>query len=217
MGFMESAVVVYLRKIYYPEGFSFPLVPIDILIGKVEFFREVATIFILLAAGMMAGRNRVDRFAWFIFSFAIWDLSYYLFLKIILDWPESLLTMDILFLIPFPWVGPVLAPCIVACTMIILSYVLLTPANDNSPVKILITDWVLMITGSLIVIFSFMLDFIRYNNSVTGNMLPWTLSGNQPVFADASQYVPENFNWLIFIAGEFLILCAVVRLFLRSK
>jgi hypothetical protein len=25
MGYLESAVVVYLRKLYYPDGFKFPL------------------------------------------------------------------------------------------------------------------------------------------------------------------------------------------------
>ena len=29
MGYLEAAVVVYLRAIYYPEGFSFPLKPMD--------------------------------------------------------------------------------------------------------------------------------------------------------------------------------------------
>ena len=29
MAFLESAVVVYLRALYYPEGFDFPLVPMD--------------------------------------------------------------------------------------------------------------------------------------------------------------------------------------------
>ena len=109
MGVLEAAVVIYLRKLYYPEGFSFPLRMVDTDIAIVELWREVATIVMLGAVGVLAGRTRSERFAWFIYCFGVCDLVYYGFLKVALGWPASPFTWDILFLLPIPWVGPVLA------------------------------------------------------------------------------------------------------------
>src|SRR5690348_14185303 len=100
MGFMESAVVIYLRKILYPGGFQFPLMPISNDLAMVEIFREAATMIMLVGIGILAGRSVKEKFAIFIFCFAVWDIFYYVFLKIFLDWPQSLMTWDILFLIP---------------------------------------------------------------------------------------------------------------------
>ena len=63
MGYLESSVVVYLRKIYYPDGFKFPLIPVSPDIAITEFLREAATIIMLIGAGIMAGKNAVQRFA----------------------------------------------------------------------------------------------------------------------------------------------------------
>src|SRR3954469_1665214 len=117
MGILEGAVVVYLRRLYFPGGFRFPMQFVEADITVVELWREIATIIMLAAVGVLAGRTRSERFAWFIYCFGIWDLVYYATLKLALGWPESWLTWDILFLIPVPWAGPVLAPCIVAATM----------------------------------------------------------------------------------------------------
>ena len=73
MGFLETSVVVYLRELYYPKGFTFPLVIIPNKIAVVEFWREIATIVMLVGAGIIAGKTRLSRFAYFIIAFAIWD------------------------------------------------------------------------------------------------------------------------------------------------
>ena len=94
MGLFECAVVVYLRELSFPNGFDFPLKPIGHNLAAVELWREVATIFMLVAVGWMAGHNKNTRFAWFIYAFAIWDIFYYVFLKVF--WtgrPPSLLGM----------------------------------------------------------------------------------------------------------------------------
>src|SRR4051812_35804258 len=114
MGYLEGAVVIYLRKLYYPEGFSFPLKVMDASTGAVEFLREAATLFMFLSVAALCGKNLKERFAWFCFCFGVWDLVYYAVLKLALNWPLSWFEWDILFLIPVPWVGPVLAPCIVS-------------------------------------------------------------------------------------------------------
>ena len=129
MGFLESAVVVYLREILYPEGFAFPLSPIPVSLALTELLREVATLIMLVGIGIIAAKRFSTGFAWFIYSFAIWDIFYYLFLKLLLDWPESLFTWDVLFLIPTTWTGPVLSPILVSLTMILLALVILVRAD----------------------------------------------------------------------------------------
>ena len=125
MGFFEAAVVIYLRKLMYPAGFSFPLAPIEHGLAVTEILREAATLIMLLSAGILAGRYATERFAWFIYAFAIWDIFYYIFLKLLIGWPESFMTWDILFLIPATWVGPVITPVIVSLSMIVLAAVVL--------------------------------------------------------------------------------------------
>ncbi|WP_236579161.1 hypothetical protein [Hydrogenimonas urashimensis] len=120
--YIESSVVVYLRKIYYPNGFAFPLVPIEPKIFLTEVIREAATLVILWATASLACRRLQNRIAAFLVLFGIWDIFYYVFLKLLLDWPSSLQTWDILFLIPLPWAGPVWAPMLVAASMLLFGF-----------------------------------------------------------------------------------------------
>lgn len=117
MAYLEAAVVVYLRAIYYPEGFAFPLVDAGAFFFFVELGREAATIIMLWAVAYLTGRLRDDRLACFAYLFGVWDIGYYLWLKVTLDWPATLLDWDVLFLIPPVWLGPVLAPLLLALLM----------------------------------------------------------------------------------------------------
>ncbi|HDH53378.1 MAG TPA: hypothetical protein ENH24_02710, partial [Nitrospirae bacterium] len=121
MAFVESAVVVYLRAIFYPEGFAFPLNRLADYRILVEVLREIATIFMLLSVACLAGKKFWERFAYFMLSFGIWDIFYYVWLKLLLNWPSSIFDWDILFLIPLPWIGPVIAPVSIALMMIVFS------------------------------------------------------------------------------------------------
>ena len=132
MGFLEAAVVVYMREILYPAGFEFPLSPIPVNLALTELFRELATMIMLLSIGFLAARRFSTGFAWFIYSFAIWDIFYYVFLWAILGWPESLMTWDVLFLIPTTWTGPVLAPLVLSLTMILLAMIILQKAEGGN-------------------------------------------------------------------------------------
>lgn len=215
MGYMESAVVVYLREIYYPEGFKFPLIPVSPDIAITEFLREAATIIMLIGAGLMAGKNSAQRFAFFIYSFAIWDIFYYVFLKVLLNWPESLFTWDILFLIPFPWVGPVIAPCIVSVSMIFLTLTIVYFQEKNKFIPIRFIEWIFLILGSLTVIASFMWDYIMYLSVHGSNKVVWTLSSNTNMFEEVSNYIPKSFNWWLFGLGEGFILISIFLIFYR--
>ncbi len=214
MGFMESAVVVYLRRLYYPDGFQFPLVPMEAVVAITELGREAATIIMLLAVGMLAFRKASERFAGFIFCFAVWDLVYYLFLKILLDWPVSWMTPDILFLIPVPWTGPVIAPCLVSCTMILLSLLLLVYSSKGISTRLLRKDWILLISGSLVVILSFLWDYI---NTTPGNSSVETGSMTEDLRYTYQAYIPGPFAWPVFLIGEGILLWGIAELGIRFK
>jgi hypothetical protein len=121
---VESAVVVYLRKIFFDGVFRFPLLVtweggrhvVDPLV-RIEFGREIATVIMLAAVSRMAGKSGIQRFGFFMIAFGVWDMFYYLWLYIMVGWPKSLMTWDLLFYVPLPWVGPVVAPLAVALAM----------------------------------------------------------------------------------------------------
>ncbi len=217
MGYLETAVVVYLRKIYYPDGFKFPLVPVTRDIATTEFWREAATIIMLIGAGAMAGKNKVERFVFFLYSFAIWDIFYYAFLKVILNWPESLFTWDILFLIPVPWVGPVIAPCIVSLTMIVLTFIIIYFQEKGKYIRITFFEWLLFIFGSIASIVSFMRDYIIYISKYGNDKGVWTLSSNKNMFDEVKNYIPQHFSWWLFLTGETIVLIAILMIYQRLK
>ncbi len=153
LGWFEASVVVYLRALYYPGGFAFPVVLVPTRIAVVEITREAASLLLMAAAARLAGSTFVQRFAAFALLFGVWDLVYYAALWAILSWPASLGTWDILFLIPVPWLGPVWAPCIVSVALVVAgSWVYLTPARPRELGR---RAWSIMIAGGLVVIGSF--------------------------------------------------------------
>lgn len=127
MAYLEAVVVVYLRQMSYfvilpPES----LKPMPPFILALEMGREAATIIMLASLSMaVSRRNWWERFAFFLWSFGIWDILYYVWLYITLRWPPSPLTTDLLFLIPVPWLGPVIAPVLVSVAMLILAVAIL--------------------------------------------------------------------------------------------
>ena len=217
MAFLESAVVVYLREIYYPQGFRFPLSPIDANIAITEIFREVATIIMLITVGFLSGKSFSSKFAWFLYSFAIWDIFYYIFLKLLLNWPETLMTYDILFLIPISWVGPVIAPILVSFTMIFLSLIILINESRDIHIKIKPIEWGILITGSIILIMAFTWDYSKYILENNNSSQAWPFFNIKLLQETAISYIPHHFNWALFFWGEFIILSSIVKLGYRLK
>lgn len=215
MGYLESAVVIYLRMIYYPGGFRFPLAPIPSHVALIEFFRELATLLMLAGVAWLGGRTRPQRFAYFLFCFGVWDIFYYAFLKLLLGWPASFFTWDILFLIPVPWIGPVIAPCIVSLTMIVYAIILSwgLPYSDK-PVHPL--NHFLPTFGSFVLVISFLWDYIRYMAGHRTAGLVWGPGKHQALFNDLVSYVPAAFDWMVFWMGEALVIWAIFRI-IRNK
>ncbi|MBN1415894.1 MAG: hypothetical protein JW973_12395 [Bacteroidales bacterium] len=217
MAYLESAVVVYLRVIIYPEGFDFPLAPLRHDLAVTEIFREAATIIMLLGAGYLGGRNFATRFAGFVYCFAVWDIFYYVFLKVLVGWPDSLMTWDVLFLIPVTWTGPVISPIIVSCTMILLAVIIITSNRKRGDITVSCFEWVLLIAGSFILVVSFVWDYCSFllrHYSFIGIIHP---SDRNALFELALQYVPVRFPWMLFTAGEAVILMAICLLFRRHS
>jgi len=156
--FVESSVVVYLRDLYYPEGFVFPLKPIGTGHILVELFREFSTIIMLVSIGWLAGTTHWQKMAWFMISFSIWDIFYYVWLKAILNWPTSVFDWDVLFLIPVPWIGPVIAPVLISILLIVAGALILRRENTEGGFRAPQLAWWLAIAGTLCVLYSFTRD-----------------------------------------------------------
>ena len=204
MAFVESSVVVYMRELYYPAGFDFPLRVIDNHIAITEILREAATLVMLLGVAVLASKKRAEIAAWFIYAFAIWDIFYYVFLKIILNWPASLLTWDILFLIPLIWTGPVAAPLINSITMIILALVILRFSRKGYKVSIHWQEWALIIIGCLITITAYTMDYFNFISSEFSLWEVFSFSRSDELMQYTANYVPLSFNWYVFGVGEIL-------------
>jgi hypothetical protein len=198
-GYVEAAVVVYLRTLHepirqatfpsMPHGDLFPLLRIGhlqtagpqyVLLLQTELGRELATMVMLAAAGLAIGRNFRQWLAGVMIAFGVWDIFYYVFLKLLIGWPASLWTWDILFLLPVPWVGPVIAPVLVSLSMIVAGVVLLWRESLGRPVCCGWLQWALMVLGGLVVIIAFCWD-------------------SQHLAAGGC---PKLFNWSLFIMGE---------------
>jgi hypothetical protein len=204
MAWVEAASVYYLRAMVdriepYQEN---PL-PIRGVLGPVELVREAATLVMLLMVGTLAGRTRHERLGYTAIAFGVWDILYYVFLRIICGWPKSLFDWDILFLLPLPWWGPVLAPVCIASLMVVWG-TLATQCSHGSPVtpRTALDSrklWGLACIGIALALYLFMADSLR----VVRQGL------------DATRYVlPSPFNWPVFCVA-LLLMTAPVALFLN--
>lgn len=203
MAWVEAASVYYLRAMVdriepYQEN---PL-PIRGTLGEVELVREAATLVMLLTLGMLAGRTWYRRLGYTAIAFGTWDILYYVFLRLICGWPNSLLDWDILFLLPLPWWGPVLAPVCISLLMIVWG-TFATQSVDRSPATSLTwTLWGLSGLGIVLALYVFMADSLRTVHlglDVTRRVLPTT------------------FNWSMFCVAFTLMAAPVAQIGWRLR
>ena len=192
-GWLEAAVVVYLRRIVYPEGFALPLLPIEPQLAMVELAREAATLLMLIAVAMLAGRTRWQRFAAFIVAFGVWDLVYYLGLKLALDWPATPATWDVLFLLPWPWLGPVYAPATVAVLMVVFGS-LVFRREEGRPGRADRWAWLLGSAGALVLLGTWLYDLEAALHGAPPRPYPvgWYLVGVALVTACGLRFLRTN-------------------------
>jgi hypothetical protein len=196
MAYVESAVVVYLRIIFHPEGFEFPLKKIinDPHI-VVEVYREAATVVMLTAFAVIAGKTFWERFGYFIIAFGVWDIFYYVWLKVILDWPASIFDWDVLFLIPVTWIGPVIAPVSVSIIMIVCGILLVYAGQKGNIFKPVFISYILLLAGTGILLFSFMSD-----TNATINL-----------------EMPKPYRYNLLIIGDALFIAAFLVSYVKTK
>jgi hypothetical protein len=121
--------------------------------------REVATLVMLLGVALLAGAERWDRILVFCVGFGVWDLAYYMWLWVFLRWPPSPVTWDVLFLIPVPWIGPVIAPVVVSMALVAGALLLSRKRAGGEPIGFPLPLRMLALAGGALVLSSFMLDF----------------------------------------------------------
>ncbi len=197
MAWVESATVYYLRlQVDRLEPHQANPLPMRGVVGPVELVREAATLVMLLTIGMLAARTWQRRLGFTAIAFGVWDIFYYVFLKAFCDWPRSLFDWDILFLLPLPWWGPVLAPVCIALLMIVWG-TLITQWIDWRPHRsIAPTAWPLCSLGIVLALYAFMADALRVVREGY----------------DATRTVlPETFNWPLFLAALTLMAAPVAE------
>ena len=202
MAFVESAVVVYLRRVYDISDMVTSLSSFDPTLAAIELGREIATIVMLLTIGWAAGRNVQTRLGFTLYAFGLWDITYYLWLKVIIDWPVSLLDMDLLFLVPLPWWGPVLAPILIAALMTVGGAGMVIFDEHGMNPRFRIIDWGALGGGVLAILYAFMADALA--------LLP----------ADAQALTnlkPTAFEWPIYFLGISLIIYGLFQAISRKE
>ncbi len=166
MAWVESAVVYYLRThIDRIEPYQPNPLPIVGGLGLVEMGRELATLIMLFTVGVLAGRTWRARVGYMVVAFGVWDIFYYVFLRLMCGWPHSLLDWDILFLLPLPWWGPVLAPLLIAGLMIIWGTLASQFERPHLPSLTNWGVWVLNFIGVALALYVFMTDAIRVSGA----------------------------------------------------
>ncbi|MFQ6612665.1 MAG: hypothetical protein ACE5D2_06130 [Fidelibacterota bacterium] len=172
---IEAAVVVYLRQIYFPEGFSFPPLPTDGQLIKIELLRELATIVIMWSVAELSRIQFTEKLAVFMILFGVWDIFYYLFLKLFIGWPASLATWDVLFLIPVVWVGPVWSPVLISICLISAGVIGLFCGWNKINFQPTVFIWVCELIAMVLVISSFIIPGIQTFQNQGPASYPWGL------------------------------------------
>jgi hypothetical protein len=184
MAFLEAVVVAYIRELlrlsHRTELDSYAMM---------EAWREAATIIMLVAVGWLTGRNKIDRLAYGLFAFAVWDIWYYIWLKVLVDWPKTLLDWDTLFLIPFPWLGPVLSPVMIAGLICVVAVLTVYQVDREEVPRITAVRGGMALCGALLALYVFMAGAIRV----------WISGGT-----NWGSTQPGVFNWPLFLIAFIL-------------
>src|SRR5215471_3996139 len=159
MAWVEAASVFYIRALVDRiEPYQADPLPMHGALGYVELWREAATLVMIATLGALAGRTRRRRVAYSALAFGTWDIFYYVFLRVISGWPRTVLDWDVLFLLPLPWWGPVLAPVSIALLMVLWGTLATQSADPPTGAR---WPWVLGGAGIALALAVFMIDAWR--------------------------------------------------------
>jgi hypothetical protein len=205
MAWVEAASVYYLRvMVDRLEPYQANPLPMQGVLEQVELVREAATLLMLLTIGALAGWTWRTRLGYTAIAFGVWDILYYVFLKMICGWPKSLFDWDILFLLPLPWWGPVLAPVCIALLLIVWGTLVSQGAMQILERKVTARWWRLNWLGVALALYVFMADSLRAAHQgleMTRTVLP----------------LPQAFNWSMFVVALTLMAAPVAQLAWRTR
>jgi hypothetical protein len=176
MAYLEAAVVVYLQRALGSQvGAIFPLRPAseagDLI--AIEAGREAATLVIIATVGLLVGRTWSERLAWGAVIFGAWDIGYYAWLYVFSGWPPALDTLDLLFLLPVPWAGPVWSPVAVSVALVVVG--LAVASRLRSGGRLAMARWHAPagLGGGFLVVLSYTLDAPRLIDGGLPGAYPW--------------------------------------------
>ena len=198
MALVESATVAYLRTLLNRvEPYQHRPLPIVPIFVGTELTREAATVIMLLSVAWLAGKTWKGMCGYFMVAFGVWDIFYYVFLKIIVGWPHSIYDWDVLFLIPLPWWGPVLSPILIS-VILIIGGALMTDSDENAPLFVPSKmSWIICFGGLLLSLYVFMATAIHSLVEGSGAI---------------HNILPTQFNWALFDAALLMISAPIIEI-----
>ncbi|MDH3675359.1 MAG: hypothetical protein OES12_07670 [Anaerolineae bacterium] len=199
MAHVEAALVVHLRTIYYADN-PLEIFPLAILSQRdfnIELAREVATVVMILSLALLAEKGFTRVFAAFVYVFGLWDICYYVWLKLMIGWPQGWLEWDVLFLIPWPWFGPWITPVLIALMFVVWGGWTLSQKDHQQFTR---NSIILFTFGAALALATFLLPGVRL------------LAGGAEAFRN---FTPAAFSWILFGVGYLLMFIALWRVSTR--
>ncbi len=199
MAWVEAAVVVDLRTLVNRiQPYQADPLPQSANLGQTELVREAATLVMLATVGYLAGRTRRSRLGYALVAFGTWDILYYVWLRVICGWPRSLWDWDLLFLLPLPWWGPVLAPVLISGLMIVGGTLVSVFESEEHPRPLWPRRLASMFNlgGVGLALYVFMADAVRAALSQQG---------------DVRSVLPARFDWPLFALALALLAAPIVE------
>ncbi len=195
MAYVEAVLVVHLRTIYYADN-PLAIFPLTILSQRdlnIELAREVATVVMILSVALLAEKGLTRVIAAFVYVFGLWDICYYIWLKLMIGWPQSWMEWDVLFLIPWPWFGPWITPALIALMFVVWGGRTLYQQTHS---RFAWDSTTLFALGAALTLASFLLPGVPL------------LAGGIDAFRN---FTPAAFPWVLFGVGYVVMLVALWR------
>jgi hypothetical protein len=195
MAQVEAAIVVHLRTIYYPDDprSLFPLAPLSHRDLAIELVRETATVVMIVTLSFLTARRFRNAFVVFVYVFGVWDIFYYVWLKMMIGWPTAWSEWDVLFLIPWPWFGPWITPAAVALVFSAWGAKRLWCGQGCEFDR---TAGALFLVGFALVLTTFLTPALPL------------LSQGEAAF---NGYEPTGFQWVVYLAGLVLLTIGLIQ------
>jgi hypothetical protein len=193
MGILEAVCVVYLRHDLFAPGTDNQVMVEELGRSGIEHIREACTLVMLTTVAWLAAINARTRIATFFVMFGIWDITYYVGLRLLVAWPESLLTWDCLFLLPVPWYGPVLAPLLISAYFVSGGILVIVREIAGPGMR---PTWPALVP-----------------QAAAFGLWYWSFVKDGDVIA-AGGYQAARYSWTLFLAG---VCCAMLGLYLGTR